>query len=175
MQHELRDWNGSYDEASTAASLEYAIRTRLETAGASPYAPFRALRASPVSPEIEYALHDVDVTERPWGDVGAVPVSHPMGSGVLAFLNGARLPGNGNEYTIRVQTPTLAQSFRGVWDVGNWDAGGITIPSGESGERRSPHCADQSADWIAGRLVRLPFSDGAVRASAREILVLEPK
>jgi len=83
------------------------------------------------------------------------------------FLNGALLPGDGDEYTIHVQSSALAQSFRAVWDVGNWDGGGIVIPAGESGEPSSPHYQDLTATYISGKLVPLPYSDAAVRRHAR--------
>jgi len=111
---------------------------------------------------------------RPWSDFGAVTVRHPLSSLGLTFLNGATFPGDGDTYSIHVQTSNHGQSFRAVWDVGNWDAGGIVIPSGESGEPRSKHYIDQSAAWIAQRLLPLPFSDAAVRRATREVLLLKP-
>jgi penicillin amidase len=89
-------------------------------------------------------------------------------------LDGATLPGDGDEYTVHVQAPGFSQSFRAVWDIGNWDAGGIVIPSGESGEPGSAHYRDLSPQWISGRLAALPFSERAVRAATRERLVLVP-
>jgi penicillin amidase len=89
-------------------------------------------------------------------------------------LNGAKLPGDGDGYSIHVQRTASSQSFRAVWDVGNWDAGGITIPSGESGQPGSEHYTDQSPAWIAQRMMPLPFSDAAVRAAARTTLTLQP-
>ncbi|MBV9645841.1 MAG: penicillin acylase family protein [Candidatus Eremiobacteraeota bacterium] len=61
-----------------------------------------------------------------------------------------------------------------MWDVGNWDAGGITLPQGESGEPGSGHYTDEAAAWIAGRLLPLPFSRQAVQRAAVERLVLSP-
>jgi penicillin amidase len=93
----------------------------------------------------------------------------------LRFLNGATFPGDGDSYGIHVQTSTHSQSFRAVWDVGNWDAGGMVIPSGESGEPASGHYMDLSPMWIRQQLVPLPFSDAAVRAAARATLTLTPR
>ena len=103
-----------------------------------------------------------------------MPIEHPLAPLRFGFLNGATLPGDGDEYTIHLQEPGFSQSFRAVWDVGNWDAGGIAIPSGESGEPGSGHYRDLSADWIAGRLEPLPFSRSAVEAATHEVLTLEP-
>jgi len=83
------------------------------------------------------------------------------------------LPGSGDEYTIHVQSAGLAQSFRAVWEVGDWNRGGLSIPSGESGEIGSPHYNDLGRSWIRGELQPLPFSDGAVAHSCRARLFLE--
>jgi penicillin amidase len=111
----------------------------------------------------------------PWGRYGAFTVKHPLSMMGFSFLDGARFQGDGDSYGIHVQTPTHSQSFRAVWDVGNWDAGGMVIPSGESGEPGSGHYTDLSPAWIAQKLVPLPFSDAAVRAAARQTLVLTPQ
>src|ERR1700729_2355938 len=112
------------------------------------------------------ALRFASRERRAWRDAGGVRVEHPLAPMNFAFLNGAWLPGNGDEYTIHLQEPGFAQGFRAVWDVGDWDRGGIAIPSGESGERGSGHYTDLTSAWVAGRLEALPFGDGAVRANA---------
>ena len=110
----------------------------------------------------------------PWGQYAQVTVRHPLSALGFSFLNGATFPGNGDSYGLHVQTNDHAQSFRAVWDVGNWDAGGIAIPSGESGEPASGHYTDLSAAWIAEKLEPLPFSDPAVRLAAQAVLTLTP-
>jgi penicillin G amidase len=111
---------------------------------------------------------------RPWGVAGAITPKHSLAALGISFLNGTPFPGDGDNFTIHVQSPGLAQSFRAVWDVGNWDAGGISIPEGESGEPGSPHYTDDARDWIAGTLQTLPYSKAAVEAAARERLTLLP-
>ncbi len=109
-----------------------------------------------------------------WGEYGRFTVRHPLASLGMSFLNGTTFAGDGDSFGIHVQTPTHSQSFRAVWDVGNWDAGGMVIPSGESGEPGSGHYTDLSAAWMHERLVPFPFSDAAVRSSARATLTLVP-
>jgi penicillin amidase len=109
-----------------------------------------------------------------WGDYAKVTVRHPLAALGFSFLNGATFPGDGDSYSLHVQTNDHAQSFRAVWDVGNWDAGGIAIPSGESGEPASGHYTDLSAAWIAEKLEPLPFTDAAVRRAAKAVLILTP-
>lgn len=110
----------------------------------------------------------------PWGAYGRFTVRHPLAMLGMSFLNGATFDGNGDSFGVHVQTPTHSQSFRAVWDVGNWDAGGIVIPSGESGEPASGHYTDLSKTWQHEDLVPLPFSDAAIRAAATRTLTLLP-
>lgn len=112
---------------------------------------------------------------QPWGIYGGFTVRHPLALLGMTFLNGAQFQGDGDRFGIHVQTPTHSQSFRAVWDVGNWEAGGMVIPSGESGQPGSGHYTDLSRTWQEERLVPLAFSDAAVRAAARKTLMLVPK
>lgn len=112
---------------------------------------------------------------RTWGEYGRFTVRHPLATLGMSFLNGATFGGDGDSFGVHVQTPTHSQSFRAVWDVGNWDAGGIVIPSGESGEPASGHYTDLSHTWQREDLVSLPFSDAAVRAHTRQTLTLLPE
>ena len=109
-----------------------------------------------------------------WGDYARVTIPHPLSHMGISFLDGYSLPGDGDSFGLHVQTSTHAQSFRAVWDVGNWDAGGIVIRSGESGQPASGHYTDFSETWRDEKLVPLPFSDAAIRASTRKTLLLLP-
>lgn len=101
-----------------------------------------------------------------WGDAGARTARHPLSFVGISAFDGVRFPGLGDGYSPHVQAPANAQSFRAVWDVGNWEAGGMVIPLGESGEPGSPHYRDLAPSWLAGTLVPLPFDDAAVRGAA---------
>lgn len=174
----LQRWNGSFDPASRGATLEHLLRSRLEENAPSLYAVLESLRGrrdhEEVADDLRAAAYGATSALSPWGRAGEVRIEHPLASLHFGFLDGVTLPGDGDEYTIRLQQLGFAQSFRAVWDVGNWDAGGIAIPSGESGEPGSAHYRDLSADWIAGRLRPLPFSQSAVRAATRQKLVIVP-
>ncbi len=164
---DLAHWNGEMDGDSATATVVEGLRLELthHTTGRVP-----SLLARPISPQ---ALRAVALpSPAPWRDAGAVPVLHALSSLGISFLDGTTLPGYGDALTLHVQYPGYGQSFRAVWDVGNWDAGGITLPQGESGEIGSGHYTDQAPAWIAGRLWPLPFSDAAVQrtAVAREML-----
>ena len=110
----------------------------------------------------------------PWSDVGARVARHPLASFGLSMWNGTRFPGFGDGYSPHVQAPANAQSFRAVWDVGKWEAGGMVIPQGESGEPGSAHYRDAAPIWLAGTLVPLPFDDVAVAKAAKSELTLSP-
>jgi penicillin amidase len=172
----LAAWNGAFTAHSQTATLEHELRAAVDASSVSPYTAFEALRETNPPNEVVDALRDPKMTIAgigPWSRDGAIDVLHPFGPIGFPFLNGAPLPGDGDEYTIHVQTANLSQSFRAVWDVGAWDRGGIALPSGESGEIGSPHYDDLRAAWIRGDLRPLPFSDKAVLRSARETLLLE--
>lgn len=178
VARDLSSWNGAFSRGSRAATVEHAVRSRLEENAPSLYALLRRLRSRTVTldanSDLRSALYYASGLSQPWGRAGSVRVEHPLAPLRFGFLNGATLPGDGDEYTVHLQEPGFSQSFRAVWDVGNWDAGGIAIPSGESGEPGSGHYDDLSAGWISGRLEPLPFSDRSVEKSTRERLLLEP-
>jgi penicillin amidase len=168
----LAAWDGRFTPGSRDATAAFEIRNALVqregwlVAGMidarTQRAPAAALAVDPV------------ITPQPWGSAGAVTVKHPLAALGLSFLNGTTFAGNGDGYTVHVQNDGFSQSFRAVWDVGNWDAGGITIPQGESGRPGSPYYTDEAADWIAGRLPPLPFSNAAVDRATVNRLTLTP-
>jgi acyl-homoserine lactone acylase PvdQ len=162
----LDTWDGTFSPASRAATLEHALRTSAESISLTPYAALD-VRVE----QLRSAAWDVNVT--PWSRAGQVDVFHPFGPIGFPFLNGTKFPGSGDEYTVRVQTPALSQSFRAVWEPAAWVRGGLALPTGESGEIGSRHYDDLSAGWIRGELRPLPFSDTAVAHAARSCLLLK--
>jgi penicillin G amidase len=168
----LQAWDGRFAPDSVDATAAYHLRTALvrEFSGMT-----AAMLGSRAKPDAVTALAAVaDPSPQPWGTAGAVRVRHPLSALGFSFLNGTRLEGYGDAYTVHVQNTGFSQSFRAVWDVGNWDAGGIVVPQGESGRPGSGHYTDQAKDWVAGRLLVLPYSDAAVRKATVEQLTLTP-
>jgi len=163
-------WDGEMTGVSQTATLVEQLRVQL-TAG-------HKGRMPTVLDNLQHSPKSVSgkTTEpaQTWGVAGAVPVTHRLAALGIEFLNGVTLPGYGDAFTLHVQYPKYSQSFRAVWDVGNWDVGGITLPQGESGEPGSGHYTDQAAAWIAGRLLPLPFSDAAVQRTAVDRETLQP-
>jgi penicillin G amidase len=171
----LATWDGTFSPASRAATLEHALRSNAESLSVSPYTPFELVRRTEGSTQYEAVLREAarDTAVVPWARAGEVDVFHPFGPIGFPFLNGTRFPGNGDEYTVRMQTAALSQSFRAVWEAGAWDSGGLSLPTGESGEIGSGHYDDLSASWVRGDLQPLPFSDRAVKAASPTRLLLE--
>lgn len=165
----LRDWNGRFDPNSSAATSARELVSELETSQPSlalMLAQLRSHRPPFFPPARRHSL--------PWAKAGAVDVAHPLSAMWYGLLSGTTLPGDGDEFTVHLQEPGFAQGFRAVWDVGNWDAGGISIPAGESGSPGSVHYDDRTQHWIEGVLEALPFSDRAVRRATVESLTLRP-
>ena len=117
------------------------------------------------------AAHELGKT---WGEAGRRVARHPLAGFGWHGWDGTPFPGNGSSYSPHVQGLDVTQSFRAVWDVGNWDDGGIVIPQGESGEPGSPHYRDLAPDWLNGTLVPLPFSNAAVERAAASSFTLAP-
>jgi len=113
-------------------------------------------------------------SDETWSDAGARIAQHPLAALGIKFWNGPRFPGLGGAFSPHVQGIYASQSFRAVWDVGNWSAGGMVIPIGESGNPGSPHYRDLAGTWLAGNLVPLPFDDADVARDAKETLRLTP-
>ncbi|MEO6912827.1 MAG: penicillin acylase family protein [Candidatus Baltobacteraceae bacterium] len=197
---DLRRWNGRYEDGERGATIAWNLRlTAVTDLYRSNFEPdittpnsivlLRALRELPRGwvPNDDYdswllreltrsaaKAGGIAKLDAPWHTAGAIVMKHPLGALGLRFLNGTFLPGNGDAFTVHVQSRGFGQSFRAVWDVGNWDAGGITIPQGESGEPGSNHYTDLARDWISGKLVALPYSRAAVNSDARATLMLTP-
>jgi penicillin amidase len=177
----LGRWNGRYEPDSQAAALEHMLRVAVLGDAPEFSARLNELRgvddaaARDLESDLDGWFSFAFEQRRAWREAGGMRIEHPLAPMNFAFLNGAWLPGAGDEYTIHLQEPGFAQSLRAVWDVGDWDRGGIAIPSGESGEPGSPHYTDLTRAWVTGRLQPLPFSRAAVRRSAADTLVLNPR
>jgi len=168
----LMAWDGRFTPDSADATEVYHLRLALVREFGWMTSAMIDARAKPGAVTALAAI--ADPSPKPWGIAGAVQVKHPLAALGFSFLNGTTFAGDGDAYTVHVQNTGFSQSFRAVWDVGNWDAGGITIPQGESGRPGSGHYTDEAAAWVAGRLLALPYSSGAVNRAAVDRLTLQP-
>jgi acyl-homoserine lactone acylase PvdQ len=166
----LKDWDGRFTPDSTQATAIYHIRRNLVRT----YDTFSdAMNIVGADPRLLASITP-EPSPQPWGVAGAVTVPHPLAALGMKFLSGTTFVGDGDAYTVRVQNNGTSQSFRAVWDVGNWDSGGMIVPQGESGQPGSKHYTDQAAAWSAGKLPAIPFSDAAVAAATVDHLTLTP-
>ena len=178
---ELSAWDGQMRGDSIAATIAQRLRLAL-TEGHNGRMPvvLVALRRAPwPGGALEGdGARAAFASPPPWSTAGAIPVLHAFNSLGIKALNGSVFPGNGDAFTLHMQSGTGpvydSQSFRAVWDVGNWDAGGITIPQGESGEPGSGHYLDEAGAWVAGQLLPLPYSDAAVKRATVQTETLRP-
>ena len=185
LLRQLRGWNGYMSADSHAATIAHAIRISLVTSfsGFNTSALLQTLRMREAKHDrstdkwllAHLLAHAPSGIEKPWGSAGVVPMLNPLDSLGITWLNGAVLQGNGDNYTVHAQNTNFNQSFRAVWDVGNWDAGGIVIPAGESGEPGSPHYQDLTATYTGGALAPLPFTQAAVHAHTVTSQTLLPR
>ncbi|MGA9275043.1 MAG: penicillin acylase family protein, partial [Candidatus Cybelea sp.] len=165
----LASWDGEMNGDSTTATIAESLRLQLTDRHTGRMPTLLATGRT------NDALRSVTLpSPAPWRVAGSVPVLHPLSSLGLSFLDGTMLPGYGDALTLHVQYPGYSQSFRAVWDVGNWDSGGITLPQGESGQPGSDHYTDQAVAWVEGILWPLPFSDAAVQRTAVQRQTLSP-
>ena len=167
---QLRNWDGRFTPGSKDATSAYTVRRELVQQRGDIQSGVLAARDQ----RGVIATLTLPASPKPWSEAGAVSVKHPLSVLGVSFLNGTTFAGNGDAYTVHVQNYGFSQSFRAVWDIGNWDAGGIIIPQGESGEPGSRHYTDEAADWVAGRLPSLPYSDAAVDRATVEQQTLKP-
>ncbi len=168
----MAGWDGRFTPPSRKATIIYEQRHAV-VRGIQAMSAFM-LRVRALGVASRHVVPAPSPSIAAWGIAGAVTPKHPLAALGISFLNGVTFPGDGDNFTIHVQSGTLSQSFRAVWDVGNWNAGGISLPEGESGEPGSPHYTDEARAWIAGVLQPLPYSRSAVEAAARERLTLLP-
>ncbi len=176
----LRRWDGRYAPQSRAAAVVHSLREAVLRDGPAFSARLAALRGESnavfgFDRDVDSVLSLAAVSETtPWRKAGGTRIEHLLAPMHFGFLNGDWLPGAGDEYTIHLQEDGFAQGFRAVWDLRDWDRGGIAIPSGESGEPGSGHYTDLTHAWISGVLQPLPFSRAAVDRDAAGLMRLQP-
>jgi penicillin amidase len=108
------------------------------------------------------------------GEANKIRFPHPL---AVAPLIGSQfavdvLPQNGGRDAPNVGP---AVSMRLIATPGNWDLTRHVIPTGESGNPASPHWKDQLDAWYKGNTPIFPFTEAAVKAAAKEKLILSPQ
>ena len=117
-----------------------------------------------VDPEALRSALDEAIEEgggRTWGEIHALVLAHPLARipGLDVLFTAATLHYGGDESTmtqgamdpLRGHRPAVIPSWRAVWDLGDLERSVGVVPSGVSGNPASPHWADQSKLFEAGR------------------------
>jgi penicillin amidase len=71
-------------------------------------------------------------------------------------------------------TQSSGASFRGIFDLADWDRSVATSVPGQSGQPGSPHYGDLLPLWAEGKYFPLVYSREAVEKHTKQRLVLEP-
>lgn len=117
-----------------------------------------------------------DESQWAWGRVAATRLPHALAAlpGVGARFALEPLPQNatGSGSTVNMG---VAVSMRLIADVGDWDNTRQSIAPGQSGDPSSTHWKDQVGDGYNVAPRGFPFSEGAVTAATKRLLLLAPK
>ncbi len=117
-----------------------------------------------------------------YGSEHTVAIAHPLFSllnvpglpGFAAMSSVGPLPQSGDQTTVKQVTAKLGPSQRFTIDWAAPDAATENLVSGQSGNPLSPWFRDQWPSWYRGSTFVLPFTPGAVAASATHTLRLVP-
>lgn len=125
-----------------------------------------------------------DVTKWKWGDIHKISLNHPIGSvkimDRLFNLNSDLYGVGGSNHTVcpykycddfRV---TDGASERHIYNTADWDESYTVIPTGASGVPASEFYLSQTKTYVEGRFYRDLFSESAVKAAAKYVLILKP-
>ena len=120
-----------------------------------------------------------------WGALHTVTFVHPLSVGLPAPLRALfdigpyERAGDGyslNNGAYSLSTPYTLRSHaseRMLVDLGDFDASRAVLPTGQSGQPRSPHWGDQTPLWLRGELHAMPFS--RERIADPRTLMLRPR
>ncbi len=125
-----------------------------------------------------------DVTKWKWGDIHKISLDHPIGSvkimDRLFNLNSDLYGVGGSSHTVCPYTygegfrVTDGASERHIYNTADWDESLTVIPTGASGIPASEFYLSQTKAYVEGRFYRDVFSENAVKAAAKYVLILKP-
>jgi len=120
---------------------------------------------------------------RPWGQAHRPSLAHPLSAQFpSAKLDPTGLPLGGDTDTVMANglfchagpAATYGALARYVFDVGDWENSRWIVFHGASGDPRSPHFADQHADWAACRMVPMTYDWDRLLAAPHTLHRIEP-
>jgi penicillin amidase len=111
-----------------------------------------------------------------WGAIHVAPFRHPLAS---AFdLPSMGRGGDGNTVNMtggRGWLQTAGASYRGIFDLADWDNSVATSVPGQSGQPGSEFYGNLLPLWGEGRYFPLVYSRAAVERETKHVLWLEPR
>ncbi|HSK72469.1 MAG TPA: penicillin acylase family protein, partial [Pyrinomonadaceae bacterium] len=119
----------------------------------------------------------IDRNKWTWGEAYKARFAHPL---VVAPLIGLQfnvpvLPVKGSGGSGASPNVGAGVSMRLLAQPPDWDLTRQVITTGQSGNPKSPHWADQLENWYNGNTPVFPFSKSAVEKATKETTVLSPK
>jgi penicillin amidase len=115
-----------------------------------------------------------DQTKWTWGERDKSSFPHPLAIIGEPFVI-TPLAQNGSGGAGASPNVGSAVSMRFIAAPADWDATRFVIPTGQSGDPKSPFYKDQLEFWANGNTPVFPFSKSAIEAAAKELIVLTPK
>ena len=112
-----------------------------------------------------------------WGEFAKIRFNHPL---TAAPLIGAQfavpaLPLIGSSSAAATPNVGATVSMRLIATPGNWDLTRHVIPTGESGDPKSPHYKDQLDAWYSGNTPVFPFSQPAILKASTTTILMKPQ
>jgi penicillin G amidase len=141
------------------------------------YPNYDELLSAAVEAAVSESDAPADLTKWQWGRINAVEIEHPV-LGKIPLLARWTGPGvqvqSGSGYTVKAVTRHHGPSERFTANLADLDRSTLNTVTGQGGNFLSPYYMDQWKAWYEGTTFTLPFTAGAVKASQRHVVVLEP-
>lgn len=119
-----------------------------------------------------------------WGSIHKITIEHPLGSVKILDrifrLNSDEFSIGGSDHTVSPYSygagfkVNHGASERHIFNTANWDESLTVIPTGASGIPASEFYLSQTKAYLEGKFYKDSFSENAVKAAAKYVLVLKP-
>jgi penicillin amidase len=128
--------------------------------------------------------HGEDQSKWNWGNIHKITIEHPLGSvkilNMLFGFNSKTVGIGGSNHTVSPYSygagfkVNHGASERHIFNTANWDESYTVTPTGASGIPASEFYLSQTKSYLEGKFYKDAFSEGAVKAAVKYVLVLKP-